>query len=285
MPKNNSITLNTMDYRSGIDVGIWDRSTPGIIKALEPHRHDHYTCMLIEAGKLEVVFDFNHLEMSGGTFFVSPPGQVHQILNTFGATGYYVSFESHHLTKSAQESLWKSVGDTMLIVLSTIEQEWFRAIFDSMLKLPDLNAGIYRQVEEPLLSAMVEQATVLYHKSLINSESLSLRSISISKEFMNLVKSNFRTFKRPSEYAEKLNITVAHLSDTLKKVTGLSASQIIQKEVMNEAQRLLYYSEASIKEISYQLGYLDTKYFVRLFTKKSGCSPSEYRKIFAKKSD
>lgn len=69
MPKNNSITLNTMDYRSGIDVGIWDRSTPGIIKALEPHRHDHYTCMLIEAGKLEVVFDFNHLEMSGGYIF------------------------------------------------------------------------------------------------------------------------------------------------------------------------------------------------------------------------
>jgi AraC-like DNA-binding protein len=82
-----------------------------------------------------------------------------------------------------------------------------------------------------------------------------------------------------------LNITVGHLSDTVKKVTGLSASEHIQKKVMNEAQRLLYYTEISIKEISYQLGYQDTKYFIRLFSKNAGFSPSEYRKKYANNSD
>ncbi|MCD9616005.1 AraC family transcriptional regulator [Chryseobacterium gleum] len=285
MPKNNSITLNTMDYSSGIAVGIWDESTPGIIKAFDPHRHDHYTCMLIEAGQLEVVFDFKHIKIPAGTLFVSSPGQVHQILKTFGTNGYYLSFESRHIGEATQINLDNFLEGTLLISLSLNEHNWFRAIFDSMIKLQHLNDSAYRQVEEPLLSALIEQAVLCYERqSLIGSESISLRSISLTKEFRNLVKEYFRTIKRPFEYAEKLNITVAHLSDTVKKVTGSSASELIQKDVMNEALRLLYYTELSIKEISYQLGYQDTKYFIRLFGKKVGCSPSEYRKKYVKKS-
>lgn len=286
MPKNDSITLNRMDYSSGIAVGIWNGSTPGIIKALSPHRHDHYTCMLIEADQLEVVFDFKHLTMPVGTLFISPPGQVHQILETLSATGCYLSFESRHIGRTAQTSLDNLLEGTLIIALSNNERDWFRTIFDSMMKLQDLNDSAYRQVEEPLLSAFIEQAVLCYKRqSFINSESISLRSISLTKEFRNLVKSHFRSIKRPSEFAEMLNITVGHLSDTVKKVTGLSASEHIQKEVMNEAQRLLYYTEISIKEISYQLGYQDTKYFIRLFSKKAGCSPSEYRKKYAENSE
>lgn len=286
MTKKYSITLNTMEYISGIAVGIWDGSTPGIVKALHPHRHDHYTCMMIEAGQLEVVFDFKQLVMPAGTFFICPPGQVHQIVNTIGASGYYISFESRHTSVAAQTSLDNLLEETLLIALSTDEHNWFRTIFDSIIKLQDLNNGTYTQVQEPLLSAIVEQSVICYHRrTLIKNEKLGLRAISISKEFRNLVKAHFRTIKRPFEYAENLNITVAHLSDTVKRVTGLSASEMIQKEVMNEAQRLLCYSEASIKEISYQLGYMDTKYFIRLFTKKSGCSPNEFRKRYSKKSD
>ncbi|MFC4163979.1 AraC family transcriptional regulator [Epilithonimonas zeae] len=286
MQKNDLVILNRMDYSSGIAVGNWNGSTPGIIKALSPHRHDHYTCMLIESGKLEVVFDFKHLTMPAGTLFISPPGQIHQILSTFGATGYYLSFESRHINKSAYTSLDNLLDDTMLITLSNHEYEWFRTILDSIIKLQDLNDSVCSQVEEPLLSAAIEQAILCYERStFIIKENLSLRSVSISKEFKNLVKSHFRTLKRPYEYAEKLNITVGHLSDTVKKVTGLSASELIQKEVMSEAQRLLYYTEVSIKEISYHLGYQDTKYFIRLFSKKAGFSPSEYRKKYTKKLD
>lgn len=285
MSKKYSITLNTMEYSSGLAVGIWDGSTPGIIKALYPHRHDHYTCMLIETGQLEVVFDFKQLVMPAGTFFICPPGQLHQIVDTIGAAGYYLSFESRHSSVAAQTSLDNLLEEMLKIVLSGDEHDWFRTIFDSMIKLQDLNDGTYTQVQESLLSAIVGQSVLCYQRrTLIKSKKLGLRAISISKEFRSLVKAHFRAIKRPSEYAEKLNITVAHLSDTVKKATGLSASELIQKEVMNEAQRLLCYSEASIKEISYQLGYTDTKYFIRLFAKKSGCSPSKFRRTYSKKS-
>lgn len=286
MPKNDSILLNRMDYSSGIAVGIWDGSTPGMVKAIHPHRHDHYTCMLIETGPLEVLFDFEHLIMPAGTLFVSPPGQVHQVLNTLGATGYYLSFESHHIAESAQASLDKSLAETMLVALSGSEHEWFRSIIGSMIKLQDLNDFSYREVEQPLLSAFVAQAVLCYERKILTkSASLRPRAVSITKKFRNLVKSDFRNLKRPSDYANKLHISVPYLNDTVKKVTGLSASELIQKEILSEAQRLLYYSEMSVKEISYQLGYQDTKYFIRLFTKKAGCSPGEYRRAYSPKAD
>gem|GEM_PF-3015771 len=52
MPKRDPILVNSMDSSSSMAVGLWDGTTPGILEALDPHRHDHYTCMFVEAGHL-----------------------------------------------------------------------------------------------------------------------------------------------------------------------------------------------------------------------------------------
>ena len=279
MSKRYSILVNSMDSTSSMAVGIWDGSNPGILKALNPHRHDHYTCMLVEAGQLEVLFDFEQLRMPAGTLFVCPPHQVHQITTALGASGYYISFEGHHMTKPAKDILDASLDETIILALSAPEQQWFRSILDSLKNLDSINNTANKEVQQPLLSAFITQAVICYERKLAaGAISHSPRVISITKEFRNLVRNDYRSLKRPSDYAQKLNITVAHLNDIVKKVTGLSASALIQKEVLSEAQRLLYYSQLNIKEISEQLGFKDTKYFIRLFTKKAGRSPGDYRK-------
>lgn len=267
-------------------VGLWDGSTPGILKALNPHRHDHYTCMLVEAGQLEVLFDFEQLTMPAGTLFVCPPHQVHQITTALGASGYYISFEGHHMTRSAKDILDASLNETIILSLSAPEQQWFTAILDSLKNLDRINNTANKEVQQPLLSAFITQAVICHdRRSAAGSISHSPRVMSITNEFRNLVKRDYRSLKRPAAYAQKLNISVAHLNDVVKMVTGLSASALIQKEILSEAQRLLYYSQLSIKEIAVQLGYKDTKYFIRLFTKKAGRSPGDYRKTLRSNPD
>jgi len=279
MPKSDSILINSMDSGSSIAAGKWDSLTPGIVNAQNPHRHDHYTCMLVDVGQLEVLFDFDSLTMPAGTLFVCPPHQIHQITNSAGTSGYYISFEGHHISQSAKDNLDASLNETIILSLTALEQQWFTSILDSLKNLDRINNTANNDVQQPLLSAFITQAVICYEGRLAaRSKSHSLRGISITKDFRNLVRSDYRSLKRPSEYAEKLNISVAHLNDVVKKATGLSASALIQKEILSEAQRLLYYSQLSIKEISDQLGYKDTKYFIRLFTKKAGRSPGDYRK-------
>lgn len=279
MSKTDSIILHKLDDSSGIAVGYWDRTSQDMEDAFLPHRHDHYTCMLLESGELEVLLDFEHFTMPARTLFISPPGQVHQVLHSIDASGWYLSFENHLIEESLRVGLDQCLAEIISVELSGEEYEWFTIVISSLIKLSSLNNGSFKEVQQPLLSAFIAQAGISYRiNSDIGTSNFASRPITITKQFRNLVKYNFRTLKRPSEFAEKLHITVSHLNDTVKKVTGQSASALIHHEIVREAQRMLYYTDKSVKEIAYDLGYLDSKYFIRLFTKKIGCSPTDYRK-------
>jgi len=68
-----------------------------------------------------------------------------------------------------------------------------------------------------------------------------------------------------------------HFAASLKAVTGFPVTYHIQHEVIREAQRLLAYSDLSVKEVVAALNFEDEKYFGRLFRKLTGRSPAELR--------
>lgn len=65
---------------------------------------------------------------------------------------------------------------------------------------------------------------------------------------------------------------------TFKKVTGISPIEYIQQfRIVKAAERLLHTNQ-SIKEISTAVGIENPEYFATLFKKKTGFTPTEYRK-------
>jgi AraC family transcriptional regulator, transcriptional activator of pobA len=136
---------------------------------------------------------------------------------------------------------------------------------------------------QPLIQALVNAffyKTVSIFQSQENErvQEYSLRSVEIVKKFNQMVQEQFLILKKPADYASAMNITVSHLNDTVKSVTGFSTTWFIQQEIFREAQRLLFYTDKSLKEIAFQLGYEDYKYFIRLFSKTTGTSPAVFRK-------
>ena len=93
-----------------------------------------------------------------------------------------------------------------------------------------------------------------------------------------MLRRNFKSMKRPSEFAANMNIMVSYLNDTVRSVTGFPVTYYIQQELMREAQRLLYHSDLAIKEIADTLGFDDAQYFNRLFSKVIGVPPGAFRK-------
>jgi len=88
---------------------------------------------------------------------------------------------------------------------------------------------------------------------------------------------DFVTVKRPTEYAQQLNISSPYLNECVKKTTGHSVSYHIQQRIILEARRLLYHSDLSVKEIATELGYDDYPYFSRLFSKVTGMTALGFR--------
>ena len=82
--------------------------------------------------------------------------------------------------------------------------------------------------------------------------------------------------KKVKEYANALHLTEKTLNEIVKKHTGNSTSNIIYKQIIMEAKRLLN-TRMSIKETAYELKFDDPAHFSKFFKTKTGLSPSEFQ--------
>ncbi len=79
--------------------------------------------------------------------------------------------------------------------------------------------------------------------------------------------------------ADAVNLSPGYLGDLLKKETGLNAQEHIHHFIIEAAKNILLYSNQSISEIAFQLGFEYPQYFSRLFKQKTGTTPLEYRNL------
>lgn len=77
--------------------------------------------------------------------------------------------------------------------------------------------------------------------------------------------------------ADKMNLSVNYLSDMLRKDTGKSTLEHIQLRLVEVAKETLLGTQKSVSEVAYELGFEYPQYFSRLFKKRVGMTPNEYR--------
>ncbi|MGL4412389.1 MAG: helix-turn-helix domain-containing protein [Bacteroidales bacterium] len=77
--------------------------------------------------------------------------------------------------------------------------------------------------------------------------------------------------------ASKLNLSANYLGDLLKKETGKSAQEHVQLRLIDIAKERLNNRDKSVSEVAYELGFEYPQYFSRLFKKRVGCTPNEFR--------
>ncbi|MFK7773868.1 MAG: helix-turn-helix domain-containing protein [Saprospiraceae bacterium] len=79
--------------------------------------------------------------------------------------------------------------------------------------------------------------------------------------------------------AKKCHLSPNYLSDLLSKETGRSAKDHINDFLIEKAKYLLISTTDSVSGIAYSLGFNYPHYFGRLFKKKTGKTPREYRQM------
>lgn len=247
----------------------------------EPHRHDHYCCFFITDGAMNYNVNFQQATVAACSLLISCPGQIHNFSAATEIKGWGMAFYANLIDENARNLMEQSLADYILIALAGAAKEWFLMIFELMYTTAKDKQPLRfeTQLLQSLLNAFFYKATALFKAQEDNkTEQHALQSVNRTNQFNQLLKENFLSLKKPADYALKMNVTVSYLNDTIKAVTGFSTTYLIQQEVFREAQRQLFYSSKSIKEIAYALGYEDYKYFIRLFGKTVGCSPTRFRK-------
>jgi AraC family transcriptional regulator, transcriptional activator of pobA len=133
-----------------------------------------------------------------------------------------------------------------------------------------------KKITQGLLFAFLEFINQIYLAETKVEANIS-KNQKTTKDFNQLLNTNFQKNKDVAFYAQKLNVTPKNLSEILKNETGRSAKQIIEEFLMFEAKSLLKQTQMSIKEIVFWLGYEDASYFTKYFKSKEGITPLNYR--------
>ncbi len=91
------------------------------------------------------------------------------------------------------------------------------------------------------------------------------------------VSRNYLNFHRVSQYAEIMNVSPKYLNQKVKRVLGTTAKSVIQEQLIIQAARDLKFSNESIKEIAFKLGFVEPEHFSHFFKKETGYSPTIFR--------
>jgi AraC-like DNA-binding protein len=246
---------------------------------IDAHRDDHYIFMVVEKGWSRMMVDFQQYEFRANTIYFVLPGQVHDFQGVADdGIGWYLAIEP-----GLVPDLFRAVLEDPLLHHRPLTMD--EGAIGPMTQCLMLAHTLRRQQESvysrqcifSLLGSFVGLVADCYAGRPVAADGNLSRPKMITLEFRQLVTQRFKTMKSPADYAEAMHLSLSYLNEIVKETTGFPVSYWIQQEVILEAKRLLYYSQCSVKEIAFELGYEDHTYFSRLFKKQAGQTPGEFR--------
>ena len=78
-------------------------------------------------------------------------------------------------------------------------------------------------------------------------------------------------------FAEEAHLTPGYFGDMIKKETGVTAQEIISRQIAERAKRRLTESADDISIVAYELGFQHPQHFSRIFKRITGISPTQFR--------
>ncbi|WP_207655776.1 AraC family transcriptional regulator [Vallitalea okinawensis] len=246
------------------------------------HTHSTYEFHFVAEGESIVRTDQHEFTIKKNQFYITRPGEYHEQLNIDGKK--YVEY-----SMNCAITLNNDTDIEQTIVNERLKK--------AVCKPFDDNNGILDLFEKVLICAYEEKIgfySAIKHYILL----ILLSTVQVINEDMTISykvplkhkKGDYR-FKQIKQYVEdnvhspiitKDIATFMYLSDKqvsriIKKETGISTKQYINKIKLKRAKELLKNSDQSIKEISEMLGFSSEYYFNQFFKREEGYPPGVFR--------
>lgn len=110
-----------------------------------------------------------------------------------------------------------------------------------------------------------------------SSSTTMTRQESYFRQFIQELSEHYTERQSVTYYAEKLCISARYLTTIVRRISGLTVTDWMNRYILMEAKYLLKYSDMSIQEVAYKLSFPDQSFFGKYFKQHIGMSPSAYR--------
>lgn len=106
----------------------------------------------------------------------------------------------------------------------------------------------------------------------------------VAYNFIMSLHENYRQHRSVGWYSDQANLSRGHFTATIKKMTGMSPSRLIEIITTTYVKMMLEMTDMSIKEIAVDFNFPEQFTFRKYFKQHTGMSPKEYRIFIKSKS-
>ena len=136
--------------------------------------------------------------------------------------------------------------------------------------------GVQGEMLRMLLKRLIIILTRLGKSALLPKQTAEVE-YDVVRQFNMLVEKHFREKHQVADYAALMHKSPKTLSNLFNKLADKTPLQFIRERIALEAKRLLMYTDKSVSEIGYDLGFRESSHFSRFFKSVAGISPSAVR--------
>jgi AraC family transcriptional activator of pobA len=260
----------------------------GLDEEHEPaHRHNYQEILWIRSGSGQQLIDERKFSVKPSTFYLIGQGQVHQFISGKDLEGYIIRFTNDFLPASYlvdTSALNSSVVGSFVTTNQITIPDDDVASFDTLVNMIYEESGISEKIfgrqnaiQQLLIYLLIRlerkaRETGIHYENRVEGQEKRIYS-----DFLSLLESSYHKYHHLDYYATQVGTSKRKLSHIVTKLSAKSPKQVMIERLMKEARRLLIYTDFSLKEITYHLGYNDPAYFCRVFKENSGTSPLAYK--------
>lgn len=253
-----------------------------------PFRKNFYFVALVSnAGKTKITYDNTNVTRLNSFLVFQSPGLLYSFYRDHSANGYLMYFKkecfSFFKPDFEKEFPFFNLLHTNFFKLNEDKFEEFAPHFEEVFAAYENAPDRQHKVASVKLLALLYQLKEFTNAFSQWEEGFTTPQQILFQKFIQLVNHFYIEKRSIEEYAQLLNVTPNHLSQSVKAASDKNALTFINERVLSEAKSLIQFTDFGISEIAYQLNFSDPANFGKFFKKHTAITPIEFRKQSAEK--
>ncbi len=237
---------------------------------------------LCTEGSITVSINLMDIEIKQGDFIILLPGTIIQFHGQREKVRIcFAGFSEHCLNGiniiQSTVGSYSKIIESPVIPLNDTVASYFKEYFALLARISTGPHMPKTRMAQNVLNTLLDGINDLYSNRTELPSRVKSRKEELCREFVQLLIENYTTERRARFYAQRLGISLQHLSTTIKQVTGKNVLDIIAHVVIIDIKAKLKSTDMTIQEIAYSLNFPSASFFGKYFKRHMGMSPQEYR--------
>ncbi|HEY4935231.1 MAG TPA: helix-turn-helix domain-containing protein [Puia sp.] len=245
----------------------------------EPHKHSNYfEIIYLTRGKGYHSIDNKKYEVNPPVLFFIRHEQVHHwdLDEETEPEGFVLILKKLFFEKSLDRELKQLLGRISKLSCAYLEEspvitKLFELLVSENVTERESSFAFSEGVLKALFVKIIEVASPFVDRSNHHTE--------LYQSFTELLIQDHPKKNKISYYAGLLNTTPQNLNTVCRKAADRSAADVLAESLIDEAKRLLAYTDNTISEISFSLSFKDPSHFIKYFKRHTSFTPQGFRTI------